>query len=449
MAIKLSDKFSYKKLIAFTIPSILMMIFTSIYTIVDGFFISNFVGELEFAAVNFIWPVLIIIGAVGFMFGTGGSALVAKILGEGNKEKANRIFTALVILVIIIGIILATLGIFFIKPIELLLGAEKDDPMLPYCTLYGRVLLCALPFFILQYLFQCFFITAEKPKLGLIVTLIAGVANMVLDALFMAVLNMGVLGAALATAVSQVIGGVIPLIYFSVKNSSLLRFVKPKFELKSIVKAITNGSSEFVSNISVSLVSIIYNYQLLKFYEGDSDSNIGIIAYGTFAYISMIFTAIFIGYTTGVAPIIGYNYGAGNSKELKNIFKKSMVIIIISSIAMLIFGELLSSPFAYIFTGKNEEIFELTKHAIRVCSLSFVFVGICIFASGFFTALNNGLVSALISMIRTLGIQTLTIIILPLIIGKEGIWLSVMISELIASIMSIIFIIKNKKKYNY
>lgn len=449
MAIKLSDKFSYKKLIAFTIPSILMMIFTSIYTIVDGFFISNFVGELEFAAVNFIWPVLIIIGAVGFMFGTGGSALVAKILGEGKKEKANQFFTALVIIVAIIGVVLSILGITFIKPIELLLGAEKDDPMLPYCTIYGRIILLALPFFILQYLFQCFFVTAEKPKLGLIVTIIAGVTNMILDAVFMAVFNWGVVGASLATAISQTIGGFLPLIYFSRKNDSLLKFTKPLFDLRSIFKTMGNGASEFVSNVSVSLVAIIYNYQLLEYYESIGDSNPGIIAYGTFAYISMIFMAVFIGYTSGVAPIIGYNFGSKNVNELKNVFRKSLVIIIIASIAMVVLSELLSMPFAYVFTSSNKEIFEITKHALRMCSLSFLFVGICVFSSGFFTALNNGLVSALISMIRILVIQTLTIIILPQIIGKEGIWLSVTISELFASIMAIIFIITNKKKYKY
>lgn len=449
MAIKLSDKFTYKKLIIFTIPSILMMICTSVYTIVDGFFISNFVGEIEFAAVNFIWPVLMIVGAVGFMFGTGGSALVSKLLGEGNNEKANRIFTSIVILVIIIGIILAVFGFIFIEPIELLLGAKENDPMLDHCTVYGRVLMCSLPFFILQYLFQCFLITAEKPKLGLIVTIISGCINIVLDALFMVVFRWGVFGAAFATALSQVIGGLIPLIYFMCKNTSLLKFVKPSFEIKSIFKIVTNGSSEFISNVAISLVSIIYNYQLLKYFEGSGDSNIGIVAYGTFAYISMICNAIFVGFTTGIAPVIGYNYGANNTKELKNLFKKSVVIILITSITMLIFGELLSSPFSYIFTGQNSETFELTTYAIQICSISFLFSGVCIFSSGFFTALNNGLISALISMIRTLVIQIATIIILPLIFGKDGIWLAVSISEVIACFMAIIFLIANKKKYKY
>ncbi|MBQ7335567.1 MAG: MATE family efflux transporter [Clostridia bacterium] len=318
MSIQLSDHFTYKKLMRFTLPSIVMMIFSSIYGVVDGFFVSNFAGKTPFAAVNFIMPFLMILGAVGFMFGTGGSALIAKLLGEGKKEKANRLFSLFVYVSAILGIVIAIIGILVIRPIASLLGAEEE--MLENCVLYGRIILVALPLFMLQMEFQSFFITAEKPQLGLWATVISGVTNMVLDALLIAVFELGIAGAAVATAISQAVGGILPLVYFlSPKNNSLLHLTKTEFDGKALFKACTNGSSELMSNVSMSLVGMLYNFQLMK-YTGED----GIAAYGVLMYVSMIFMAVFIGYSIGTAPVIGYHYGAENHAELKSLLKKAI-----------------------------------------------------------------------------------------------------------------------------
>ncbi len=439
---KISDHFTWKKLVLFTMPSILMMIFTSLYGVVDGFFISNFLGDTEFSAVNLIMPVIIILGSIGFMVGSGGSALISKTFGEKNPEKANRIFSLLIYSSLIIGVVIAVVMIIFIEPIIILLGAEGD--MINYAKIYGTTIIAVMPLYILQFAFQTLIITSEKPILGLIVTLICGCTNMILDALFIIVFKWGVFGGALATAISQSLGGLIPLIYFIRKNTSLLRLGKTKFDIKVILNTCSNGSSEFISNISTSIVSIVFNLQLMKFY-----GKAGVSAYGTFMYVSLIFMAIFIGYTGGIAPIVGYNYGSKNSDELKNIFKKSIKLVCFSSLLMLTLGMVLSRPLAYIFVSYNESLLELTSYAIRISSLCFLFCGINIFGSGFFTALNNGLISAIISFCRTLIFQLGLIIVLPLIVGKDGIWYSIGIAEVCGAILSVLFLITQKKKYQY
>lgn len=442
MEIKLSDHFNYKRLFIFVIPSICMMLFTSIYGIVDGYFVSNFAGEIEFSSVNFIYPFLMILGSIGFMFGTGGSALVAKTLGEKNEIKANKIFSMIVYVSIVIAILLAIFGCIFIKDIALLLGADSD--MLDNCVIYGRIILLALPFFVLQFEFQSFLIVAEKPRFGLVVTIIAGCANMILDALLIAVLKLGIAGAAIATAASQVVGGIIPLFYFIKKNNSQLRLTKTNLDGRALFKTCLNGSSEFVSNISMALVGMLYNFQLMKYIGKE-----GVSAYGTFMYIGMIFIAIFIGYSNGIAPIISYNYGCKNTNELKNLFKKSMKIIIAGSFLMLVLSELLAGPLAYLYVGYNTKLYEMTKYVIEIGSISFIFTGLVIFSSSFFTALNDGVVSALISFLRTLVFQVIAIIVLPFIFKEEGIWWSINISEFLSVIVVIIFIIVFKKKYQY
>lgn len=442
MNISLSEHFTYKKLFLFTIPSIAMMIFTSVYGIVDGIFVSNTVGETAFTAVNFIMPVLMILGSVGFMFGMGGSALVSKTLGEGDRGKANRIFSLIVYTSFIIGVLLAAIGFVVMRSVASALGAEGE--MLDNCTLYGRIIVAAIPMFMLQQEFQSLFITAEKPKLGLAVTVIAGVSNMILDALFMAVFRWGVVGAAAATAISQTIGGAIPLVYFFRKNSSLLRLGKTKFDLRVLGKTCSNGSSEFVSQGSMSLVNMLYNSQLIK-YAGEG----GVAAYGVMMYVNLVFLAIFIGYSVGVAPIVGYNFGAENHGELKNLRRKSTAVIIFASIVMLIVSELSAGVFAGIFVGSNEELFELTVRGFRIFSLSFLFAGINIFGSSFFTALNNGLISALISFLRTLVFQITAVLVLPLFWKTDGIFMSVAVAELAACVLTITFLIAKKKKYNY
>lgn len=442
MSIQLSDHFTYKKLLRFTLPSIAMMIFTSIYGVVDGFFVSNFVGKTPFAAVNFIMPFLMILGAFGFMFGTGGSALISKTMGEGDLPKANRLFSMLVCISVSLGIVIAVFGIMFLRPVASILGAEGE--LLDYCVLYGRIILAAIPAFMLQQEFQSFFITAERPQLGLYTTVIAGVANMILDALFIAVFKWGVAGAAIATAISQCIGGVIPILYFLRPNTSLLKLTKPSFDGKALLKTCTNGSSELMSNVSMSLVGMLYNIQLMK-YAGEN----GVAAYGVLMYVCLIFIAAFIGYTIGTAPVIGYHYGAGNHDELKSLFKKSLVIIEVFSVGMLLLGEVLAKPLSVLFVGYDTDLLQLTLRGFAIFSFSFLFSGIAIYGSGFFTALNNGLISAVISFLRTLVFQVVAIIILPIVWGIDGIWISIVAAEMMAAAVTILFWIANRKKYHY
>lgn len=442
MKIELSDHFTYKKLFRFTLPSILMMIFTSIYGVVDGLFVSHFAGKEEFTAVNFIMPFLMILGAFGFMFGAGGSALIAKTLGEGDKKRANRLFSLVVYVSFGLGVLIALLGIIFVEPVARLLGAE--GVLLDNCVLYGTIILAALPAFMLQMEFQTFFITAEKPTLGLIVTVASGVANMILDLVLVGILPLGLVGAALATAISQAIGGFVPVIYFFSKNSSLLRLGATKFEWKPIVQTCFNGCSELMSNISMSFVGMLYNVQLLDVAGED-----GVAAYGVLMYVCMIFIAIFIGYSIGTAPIVSYHYGAGNTDELKNLFKKSLIIIASTSFAMLIFGEVMAAPLSRLFVGYDPTLYAMTLRGFYIFSFSFLFSGMAIWGSGFFTALNNGIVSAIMSFMRTLVFQTLAVIILPIFLDLDGIWLSVVVAEISATVVTVAFLVAKRKIYKY
>ncbi len=442
MNIQLSEHFTYRKLLRFTLPSIVMMIFTSIYGVVDGYFVSNYVGKTPFAAVNLVYPVLMILGALGFMFGTGGSALIGKTLGEGNREKANKLFSMFIYVSFAISIIIVILGFIFIRPLASLLGAE--GAMLESCELYGKIILLALPAYILQMEFQSFFVTAEKPQLGLYVTVMAGIVNMVLDWLLVAVMNRGLAGAAAATAMSQVVGGVLPAIYFAKENDSLLKLTKTDFDGKALLKACTNGSSELMTNISMSLVSMIYNLQLMKYAAED-----GVAAYGVLMYVNFIFIAAFIGYSVGIAPIVSYHFGAQNNTELKSLLKKSVMIIGIFSVAMLILGEVLAKPLSLLFVGYDAGLLSLTLRGFTIFSFSFLFAGFAIFGSAFFTALNDGLTSAIISFLRTLVFQVAAVIALPVIFGIDGIWFSLIVAEVMATVMTVIFLIAKKKKYKY
>lgn len=439
--IALSEHFDYGKLFRFTLPSIAMMIFTSVYGVVDGLFVSNVVGNLEFAGLNFIMPVLMITGAVGFMFGTGGSALVSKTLGEGNAEKANSLFSLLVYVTAVVGTVPAIAGYLLMPAVARLM---KAGALFEHSVLYGRIVVLAMPFFMLQMLFQSMFITAEKPRLGFAVTVASGMMNMALDALFIAVFRWGLAGAALATALSQVVGGVVPLVYFFRRNTSLLRLGKTRLDLRAIGKACSNGSSELVSQSSMSVVNMLYNGQL-KSYVGDD----GVSAYGVMMYVNMVFIAVFIGYSIGTAPVIGFHFGAKNTDELKSLRKKSTVIILAASAVMFAASQILAAPLAKIFVGQYPELFALTERGFRIFSLSFLFAGICIFGSSMFTALNNGLISALISFLRTLVFQIAAVLLLPLIFKVDGIWASVAVAEMLACALTVSFIIAKKKKYAY
>lgn len=440
--IQLLEHFTYKKLIRFTIPTVAMMIFTSVYGVVDGLFVSNIVGSEAFAGVNLIMPALMMLGSVGFMIGTGGSALVSKTIGEGNKKLANRYFSMLIYFLLIVGIVLSILGNVFIRQISELLGAKGE--MVDICSTYGRTLLCSLPFFMLQNCFQSFLVVAEKPAMGLCVSVIAGLSNMVLDFLFIYVFRLGVFGAALATAISEFVGAAIPLIFFIRKNNSPLKLIKTKLELKPILRTCSNGSSEMVTNISMSLVNMLYNLQLVKFAGYD-----GVVAYGIIMYVGFIFSGTNLGYCVGVAPIVGYHYGAANTAELKNPFKKSLFLLSSAAVVLTACAELLSSVLAGIFVGYNQDLHNMTTNAIQLFALSYIISGINIFASAFFTALNNGLVSAVISFMRTLVFQIAFIFILPELLGLNGIWLAVVGAEICSLIISVSFFVANRKKYKY
>ena len=443
--IQLSDHFTYKKLLKFTFPAIVMMIFSSIYGVVDGFFVSNFAGKTAFTSVNLIMPFLMILGTVGFMFGAGGGALIAKTLGQGDREKANRLFSLFVYTTMALGVIFALLGLAILRPVTDFLGKNASQEVLDGAIVYGRIILIALPFFMLQYEFQSLFATAEKPQLGLIITVLSGVANMLLDALFVGVFDWGLVGAALATAVSQAIGGVVPVVYFAGKNSSLLRLTKTNFDYKALLKGCANGASELMSNVSMSLVAMLYNAQLLNL-AGDN----GVAAYGVLMYVNMIFLACFIGYSVGTAPVFGFHYGAQNRKELRSLLKKSGILIGAMAIGMFVSSELLDTPLARIFIRNDKELLDLTVRGFRIFSFSFLFAGFAIFGSSFFTALNDGVTSAIVSFLRTLVFQVIAVLVFPLIMkGVDGIWWSVVFAEAVAVVVNLLFVFGKRKKYGY
>ena len=443
MQIQLSDKFTYSKLIKFTMPSILMMIIISIYGVVDGLFVSNYVGTNAFTSLNLIMPFIMIFGAFGFMLGTGGCALVAKYLGESNGKKANEVFSMLIFVIAMGAMLCTVVGIVFLKPIALLMGATPQ--LLGDCLTYGTILLLALPGFMLQTSFQTFVVVANKPNMGLILSILSGITNIILDFLFIAIFQWGIAGAAWATAISQVLGAIIPLIYFiSKKNNSSLRLVKFKWDGKALLKSCTNGSSEMMTNVSLSLINMLYNIQLMKFLGIN-----GVSAYGIIMYISFIFSGVFIGYTIGVSPIISYHYGANNKVELKSLLKKSIVLMVSSSVILTLIAEIFAPQLSAIFVGYDPKLLSVSITALRLYSISYLFSCINIFASAFFTALNNGKISALISFLRTLVFQAIMILILPYILGIEGIWLAVLFAELLCLAVTIYLFKANNKHYGY
>ncbi|MBQ5755437.1 MAG: MATE family efflux transporter [Oscillospiraceae bacterium] len=442
MNIQLSEHFTYGKLLRFTLPSIGMMIFTSIYGVVDGFFVSNYVGKAPFTAINLIIPVLMILGSVGFMVGAGGSALVARVMGEGDLPRANRIFSLLVYLSAAVGVVLAVLGLVFLRPISLWLGARGE--ILDHCILYGLIQLPVLPFFILQCEFQNLCVTAEKPRLGFFITVAAGMTNIVLDALFVAVFGWGLAGAALASALSQVVGGAAPLIYFARPNPSPLRLGGTRFVWRDVLQTCANGSSELVSNLSMSLVSILYNFQLLRFFGED-----GVAAYGVIMYVNFVFVAVGLGYSFGVAPVVSFHFGAGNTAELQSLLKKSLLLMGAANLTLTALAELFARPLAAIFVGYDAALMALTLRGFALYAISFLFMGLNMLGSSFFTALNNGPVSALISFLRAFLFQAGCVVLLPALMGKDGIWLAVVAAELAALAVTALCFVLNRKKYRY
>lgn len=440
--IQISDHFTIPRLLRFVFPSIIMMIFTSIYGVVDGFFVSNYVGKTPFAAVNLIMPLLMAIGSIGFMLGTGGSALVAKTCGEGDSERANRYFSMTIYTALLLGTILAAISFCLIRPIARLMGA--DGAMLEYCVLYARILVCTLPLFMLQNMFQSFFIMAEKPKLGLYVILAAGISNIVLDFLFIAVFRWGLAGAAIATSIGELIGGLVPILYFSRPNTSRLKLVRTKLEWRPIWRSCSNGASEMMTNLSMSLVNTLYNLQLMRFTGED-----GVAAYGVIMYVNFIFVAIYMGYSIGSAPIVGYHYGAKHQEELRGLLRRSLWILGIGAVLLTVAGELFSSPLSKIFVSYDDALFAMTRHGFRLYGLSYLLCGFNIFGSAFFTALNNGMVSAVISFARTLVFQIVCVLVLPIFLKLNGIWISILVAEFLGILVTASLLIANRKKYSY
>ncbi len=442
MKIQLSEHFTYSKLLRFTFPSIIMMIFTSIYSVIDGLFVSNFAGKTALAAINIIYPFIMAVGALGFMMGTGGSALVGRLLGEGEKEKANKTFSLIVYTTAIAGILLSALAFLLVPTVSRLFGASGQ--LLDYCILYGRICFLSMPCFMLQNVFQCFFITAEKPRLGLDVVLSAGITNMVLDFLFVAVFGLGLKGAAIATVCGEIIGGLVPILYFAGRNHSLLRLGRTSFDAGSILKTCTNGSSELMTELSSSVVTVLYNTQLMKI-AGEN----GVAAYSTIMYVNFIFVAIFLGYSLGSAPIISFHYGAGNHDELKNMRKKSLRLIAVWGIGMTIISHIFALPFARFFVGYDSELLAMTIHGFRIYAFVYLLNGFNIFGSSFFTALNNGMVSATISFLRTLVFEVICILLLPVFFGIDGIWSAVLVAEALALCVTSFFLITKRSCYHY
>lgn len=442
MRIQLSDHFTYKRLLRFVMPSIVMMICTSVYSIVDGLFVSNFVGKTPFAAVNLIFPFLMAMGTIGFMIGTGGSAVVAITLGEGDRRKANQYFSFLIYAAAVLGLLLSAVGLFILRPVSVMLGASGE--LLEHCVAYGRILIAGQTAFILQNVFQSFFVTAEKPGLSLKISVAAGVTNFALDYVFIVLFDWGVSGAAWATLMGQIVGGIIPILYFARENESLLRLIPCGFHGRVLWKTCTNGSSEMLSSLSASVVNILYNYQLIRISGED-----GVAAYGAIMYVNFIFAAIFIGYSIGSGPVIGYHYGAGNRKELKNLFGKSLAIIGLAGVALTALAELLAAPLTRVFVGYDPELYAMTRHGFRLYALAFLFSGFNAFGSAFFTALGNGAVSAAISFMRTLVFEVAMVLYLPVLLGLDGVWLALVAAELLALAVTGTFLLWGRRRYGY
>ena len=440
--LSLSDHYTLPKLLRFTLPSVSMMIFTSIYLVIDGFFVSNYVGKNALAAVNMVYPIIMIIGSIGFMFGSGGSALVAAMLGEGETEKAKKTFTLMYIFPMALGLLVAIPAFIFLPRICILMGAEGE--LLSDSIIYGRVLLSTVVFFIVQMESQIFFVTAERPKLGLLSTVIGCGTNIVLDGLFCAVFKWGIEGAAAATAISQAVGGIIPLLYFSFAKNNKLHFTHTKLDWNDIKRSASNGFSELLSNTSSSIVAMLFNFQLIRFSGED-----GVAAYSVLMYVNMVFLASFIGFSSGSSPIVSYNYGSGNDKELKGIFKKISLLIAITSLLMLFLSFIMAKPLSHLFVGYDKELYAMTVRGFYIYAFSFIFAGINIFSSSFFTALNNGKVSAFLSFLRSFILPCSLVLILPYILGIDGIWGTLVLSEGIAFFFSILCLLIFKKRYRY
>ncbi|UDN61258.1 MATE family efflux transporter [Clostridioides sp. ES-W-0016-02] len=437
----LAKKFTFTSLLSFAIPNVIMMISLSMYIIVDGMFISRLLGTIALSSTNMVYPAISFEMAVAIMVATGGSAIVARKMGEGKQEEARKNLSFLIIVEIFIGIFIAIIGNLFIDEIILFLGASSIQA--PLCITYAKILFSFAPAFFLQTAFQTFLVTSGKPTLGLIVTLLAGVVNIVLDYIFMVPLNMGIAGAAIATGLGYCIPAIVGLAYFFFARNNPLHFVKPELNWNVLFRSCTNGSSEMVTNLANAVTTFMFNYTFLQYYGENGVASITIILY--FQYI---FTAIYFGYSNGIAPIISFKYGHGDKKQLQDIFKNSILFLIISSIVSNILIHLTITKSLTIFTSINSDVYNITLYGFSFYSLAFVIMGFGIFSSAMFTAFSDGKTSAIISFSRTFIFILGAILILPNIFGEIGVWIAVPVAEFLGLFISLLFLIR-KKHYGY
>ena len=438
--IKLSDHFSCAKLLLFAIPTIGMIMISITYDVVDGYFVSNYIGKTAFSAVNIIYPFQLLLSMVGYMFGSGGSALIAAELGDGNQQNARLYFTAIIKAAAAIGVVLAVAGVLLLRPVAVMIGATPE--ILEYGLPYGRTLFLFLPIMILGYTFQSILITAEKPKLGLYISLGNLFSNALLDWLFVAVFKWGMVGAAVATGIGACLNGLVPLIYFARPNSSPLHFCKGRVQVKPLLKACGNGSSEMVNDMSTSLIFVLYNYQLLRMLGED-----GVAAYGVTVFVEGIFAAVFYGLAMQATSIVGYHFGAKNYPELKSLLKNGIILNFISGILMFVLAQVSAPLISRIYVGYDETVYRLSVHAMRMYAFAFLLQGFNEYASAYFTGLNNGLVSGILAFTRTFLIQTVMILVLPLLLGTDGLWLAQAATEVFAAVIAIVFFITRKHEY--
>ena len=442
MTSSLDKDIDFKFLIKFSLPSIIMMVFLSVYTIVDGVFISKLVGTDALSAVNIVYPVIALLMAISTMIGTGGNAIVSRKLGEGKTEEARKDFSTLVYTVIFLGVTLSILSYLFLKPIIIFLGANAA--IYEYCDIYAKIMLIFTPALLLAMMFKILLVTAGQGHLGLILTVLGGVVNMILDYVFISTFNMGIAGAALATGIGYCITGLCGLVYFIFARKNVLHLVKPHFHADLLKETCINGSSEMVSTLSGSIITLVFNNILMRMAGVD-----GVAAITVILYLQMLLAAVYMGYAMGISPLLGYNYGKKDEMNLKSIFKISIITISIISGAVLMFGVFKAGSLAALFTHRGTNVYILAESGLRLFSVSFLFSGINIFASSMFTALSNGKVSAIISFVRTLAFQLICLYTLPTFLGINGVWLAIPVAELLSLVVSIYFIRKYRNEYKY
>ena len=419
-----------------------MMLFTSMYGVVDGLYLSHFSGKEAFAAITLIIPLPLLIGAWAYMIGAGGSAVIAKAIASDRQKDANEYFSFLVLISVLGSILLAGIGEIFLEPCAKLLGA--NDEMLPFCMTYGRILIAAVPLYVLQNVFQSFLTVAEHPKIGLAINLVSAFLNMALNFVFIRITNEVVTAVALATVVSQFVGGITPFVFFVRSKSTTLRFGRPHMPMSLLGPVFANGVSEFVSEIFHPLASVMYNYKLMEL----TGLN-GVAAYGVLMNVGFLFGSVFLGFAVGSAPLFTYKYEREDHDELHSLFIKSTISVVLMGFLLYGVACMIEGPFAAEFFGGDELLITMTEEAFALHSLSYMVMGLAVFASAFFTAIHDSRVSFLISFLRTLLFEVLAILLLPMLFDLNGVWAASLTSEVLTLLVTVGLLISKKEKYQY